>query len=147
MVQVERAVDRPRALLGVAAVLVILALQACGDGRGVVTSQCGEHPRSSVQSGIPTPAVATSLPAATVEPAVVIGVWSDCVRPETASARAGQLVQWQAVEAGIAPEIVLADGTSLGRIQPVLEHRFGQAGTYRYEVRSSPRVTGTIIVR
>ncbi len=144
---VVRAVNRPRAIRGVAAVLAILALQACGDGRGVATSQCGEHPRSSVQSGISTPAVATSLPSATAEHAVVIGVWSDCIRPETASARAGQLVQWQAVEAGTGPEIVLEDGTSLGRIQHVLEYRFGQLGTYRYEVRSSPRVTGTIIVR
>lgn len=47
----------------------------------------------------------------------------------------------------MAPEIVLEDGTSLGRIQHVLEYRFAQAGTYRYDVRSSPRVTGTIIVR
>jgi len=74
-------------------------------------------------------------------------VWSDCFRPETTSARPGQLVQWGAAEAGIAPEIVLEDGTSLGIVRHVLEFRFSQPGTYRYHLRDSPQVTGTIVVR
>jgi plastocyanin len=84
---------------------------------------------------------------ATAAPAVVIGAWSDCFRPESADARSGELVQWQAAEAGITPELVLDDGGSLGRIQHVLEFRFVQPGTYRYHVRSAPQVSGTIVVR
>jgi hypothetical protein len=82
-----------------------------------------------------------------MEPAVVIGAWSDCFRPQLASARPGQLVQWQAAEAGISPEIVLDDGGSLGRVQHVLEFRFVHPGTYGYHLRNSPQVSGTIVVR
>jgi len=91
--------------------------------------------------------VSTAPPSATAEQTVGIGVWSDCFRPETTSARPGQLVQWGAAEAGIAPEIVLEDGTSLGIVRHVLEFRFSQPGTYRYHLRDSPQVTGTIVVR
>jgi plastocyanin len=100
-----------------------------------------------LQSSAPTPAVASPPVSANVEVAVVIGAWSDCFRPESADARPGQLVQWQAAEAGITPELVLDNGASLGRVQHVLEFRFVQPGTYRYHVRSSPQVTGTIVVR
>ena len=81
-----------------------------------------------------------------MESAVVIGVWSDCVRPQTATVRSGQLVQWQAAEAGIVPEIVLEEGTSLGQVRPVLEFRFVRPGTYRYHFRDSAAVGGTLVV-
>lgn len=97
-------------------------------------------------SGAPTPQRAVGTPTSTVGPAAVIGTWADCFRPETATARPGQLVQWQQAEEGIAPEIVLEDGTSLGRVQHVLEYRFARAGTYRYYLRGSPNVRGTIVV-
>jgi plastocyanin len=99
--------------------------------------------------GVTTPGVASSPSSvsATAESVVVIGVWSNCFRPETTSARPGQLIQWQAIEAGIAPELVLEDGTSLGLVRHVLEFRFGQPGTYRYHVRNSAQVTATVIMR
>lgn len=134
-----------RAVIGALA-LAALALSACVGSLAVSTTRCGERPPFQ-SNGAPTPNVATTLPSATIERAVVIGVWSDCIRPETASARPGQLVQWQAIEAGPDREIVLEDGTSVGFIRHVLEFRFTQPGTYRYHLRDSPQVTGTIVVR
>jgi len=125
--------------------LALLVLSACVTPTAS-HAQCGERP--PFQSGsAPTPLVSTALPSATAEQAVGIDVWSVCFRPETTSARPGQLVQWGAAEAGIAPEIVLEDGTSLGTVRHVLEFRFSQPGTYRYHLRDSPQVTGTIVVR
>jgi plastocyanin len=89
--------------------------------------------------------VASALPAQTMEQAVAIGVWSDCVRPLTATVRVGQRVQWQAKE-GIAPEIILDDGTSLGQVRHVLELTFAHPGTLRYHLRDSPGVRGTLVV-
>jgi plastocyanin len=57
----------------------------------------------------------------------------------------GQLVQWQAREE-IAPEIVLDGGTSLGHVRHVLELTFARPGTYRYHLRDSPTVGGTLVV-
>lgn len=129
-----------------AAILLVLALTTCSPGGSVSASKCGEWPLPQ-SSGAKTPAVATAVAIATATPAVVIGAWSDCFRPESADVRPGQLVQWQAAEAGITPELVVDDGGSLGRIQHLLEFRFLQPGTYRYHVRNSPQVSGTIVVR
>ena len=119
---------------------------ACGAGNAqIVASRCGQEPTFQPTLGIPTPQVASARPAATAETAVVIGVWSDCVRPQMATVRLGQLVQWQAKE-GIAPEIVLDDGTSLGQVRHVLELTFGRPGSYRYHFRDSPAVGGTLVV-
>ena len=125
--------------------LALLGLSACVTPTASA-ARCGERPLSQTGSA-PTPLVSTAQPSATAEQTVGIGVWSDCFRPETTSARPGQLVQWGAAEAGIAPEIVLEDGTSLGIVRHVLEFRFSQPGTYRYHLRDSPQVTGTIVVR
>lgn len=89
--------------------------------------------------------VASGRPAATAERAVIIGVWSDCVRPQMATVRQGQLVQWQAKEE-IAPELVLDDGTSLGHVRHVLELTFARPGTYRYHLRDQPTAGGTLVV-
>jgi hypothetical protein len=94
-----------------------------------------------------SPAKSELLSVRTLETAVVIGVWSDCVRPETTTAHPWQLVQWQANDVGISPELVLEDGTSLGQVRHVLEFHFPQPGTYRYHMRNSPQVLGTIVVR
>lgn len=138
-----RKVRVTRSLL-LAAMLSVVTL-ACAAGSSGGASRCGVSPTFQA-SGAPTPQRALGTPASTVGPAAVIGTWADCFRPETVTARPGQLVQWQAREEGIAPEIVLEDGSSLGRVQHVLEHQFSRAGTYRYHVRASPSVRGTIEV-
>lgn len=133
-----------RAAMG-AMTLALVGLSACFTP-AAATAKCGE--RAPFQSGgAPTPRVSTAQPSATVEETVGIDVWSVCFRPEITTARPGQLVQWGAAEAGIAPEILLEDGTSLGTVRHILESRFSQPGTYRYHIRSSPHVTGTIVVR
>lgn len=129
----------------VVAVLLTATLAACACGNAAA-SRCGQLPTLQPTLGVPTPAVASAAPAATAESVVGIGVWSDCVRPETVTVRSGQLVQWAAAEEGIAPEIVLEDGTSLGQVRHVLEFRFTRAGTFRYHLRDSPAVIGTIVV-
>jgi hypothetical protein len=126
---------------------LLAATLGCGGGNaGVEASRCGQDPTFRPTLGIPTPAVASARPAATVERAVVIGVWSDCVRPQTAAVRLGQLVQWQAREEGVAAEIVLEDGTSLGHVRHVLEYTFARSGTFRYHVHDSPAIGGTLVV-
>jgi hypothetical protein len=123
------------------------ATLACGGGKaGVEANRCGQDPTFQPTLGIPTPALASARPAATVERAVVIGVWSDCVRPQTAAVRVGQLIQWQAREKGVAAEIVLEDGPSLGHVRHVLEYTFARSGTFRYHVRDSPAIGGTLVV-
>jgi hypothetical protein len=125
--------------------LALLGVSACGTPTAS-TARCGERPPS--QSGSArTPLVSTALPSATAEQAVGIDVWSGCFRRETTSVRPGQLVVWGTAEVGIAPEIVLEDGTSLGTVRHVLEFRFSQPGTYRYHLRDSPQVSATIVVR
>jgi plastocyanin len=108
-------------------------------------SRCGVR-ATSAPGAASTPNVAPSLPIATANDRVVIEVWADCIRPATVTARPGQLIQWQAAEAGIEPELVLEDGTPLGQVRHVLEVRLTQPGTYRYHVRSAPGVTGTVVV-
>lgn len=135
---------RPRAILAAASILA--AALACGAGNTqVATSRCGQEPTFQPGLGGPTPAVATATAAATVEKAVIIGVWSDCVRPQTATVRLGQLVQWQAKEE-VAAEIVLEDGTSLGHVRHVLEFRSARTGTFRYHFRDTPAVGGTLVI-
>lgn len=137
---------RPHAALA-AVSLLAATLAACASGNSdVVASRCGQRPTFQASLGVPTPALASAPPAATVEKAVVIAVWSDCVRPQTAIVRSGQLVQWQAAEDGITPEIVLEDGTSLGHVRHALEFRFTSPGTYRYHLRDTPAVGGTLVV-
>lgn len=133
-----------RSLL-LAAVLSLSTLACTTGSGGLVGSRCGVQPTFQ-PSGAPTPQRAVGTPTSTVGPAAGIGTWSDCFRPETATARPGQLVVWGAMEEGIAPEIVLEDGTSLGRVQHVLEYRFPSPGTYRYHMRGSPNVRGTVVV-
>jgi plastocyanin len=78
---------------------------------------------------------------------VVVGAWADCFRPETVTVRIGELVQWQPAEVEVdGVEIVLEDGSSLGRIRHVLEWRPTRAGTYRYHSNRSPSVQGTVVV-
>ncbi len=135
---------RPRATF--AATSLFAVALACGAGNAqVVASRCGQEPTYLPQLGVPTPGLASATPAATIGKAVVIGVWSDCVRPQVATVRLGQLVQWQARE-GAAPEIVLEDGTSLGHVRHVLELTFAHPGTLRYHFRQSPAVGGTLVV-
>ena len=137
---------RPYAALA-AVSLSAVTLAACVSGNSdVAASRCGQRPTFQPAIGVPTPGLASAPPAATVESAVVIGVWSDCVRPQTVTVRSGQLVQWQAAEEGISPEIVLEDGTSIGQVRHVLEFRFVRPGTYRYHFRDSPAVSSTLIV-
>lgn len=128
-----------------AAILSLQTLACTAGSSGLVGSRCGMQPTFQ-PSGAPTPQRALGTPTSTFGPAAVIGTWADCFRPETVNARPGQLVQWQAAEGGIAPEIVLEDGTSLGRVQHVLEYQFTRAGTYRYYMRGSPNVRGTVVV-
>jgi plastocyanin len=137
-------VKRMRGATAALMTLAVLGLSACGTPTAS-SSRCGEQPPSQAGSAL-TPRVSTAQPSATAEQLVVIGVWSDCFRPESAGARPGQLVQWTAAEA-IEPELVLEDGTSLGAVRHVLEYRFSQPGTYLYHLRNSPQVTGTIVVR
>lgn len=127
--------------------LMAAALAACApSSAGGAASRCGQEPTFQPQLGVPTPGLASAMPAATIEKAVVIGVWSDCVRPQMAAVRVAQLVQWQAKEGGISPEIVLEDGTSLGHVRHVLELIFAHPGTFRYHLRDSPTVGGTLVV-
>lgn len=137
-----------RMFRAVPAALLSAVVLACGVGPpGTATSRCGIYPTFQ-PTGAQTPqrALVPASPASTVGPVAVIGTWADCFRPETTTARPGQLVQWQAAEGGIAPEIVLEDGTSLGQIRPVLEFQFSRPGTYRYHMRGAPTVGGTIVV-
>lgn len=133
----------------VPAALLSAVVLACGVGPpGTATSRCGIYPTFQ-PTGAQTPqrALVPASPASTVGPVAVIGTWADCFRPEIATARPGQLVQWQTKEeGGVGPEIVLEDGTSLGRVQHVLEYQFPRAGTYRYHMRGSPNVRGIIVV-
>lgn len=142
-------------LVGAAILTLALVIGAAlvERGRGSVAagpnqaSRCGQLPTFRPTLGVPTPALAspdTIAPAA--EKTVGIGVWSDCVRPQSVTVQVGQLVQWAAAEEGIAPEVVLDDGTSLGWVRHVLEYRFTRPGTYRYHLRERPDVVGTIVV-
>lgn len=128
------------------ALLTALVIVSCGGDGSAVASNCGNRPAPAAPSGGATPQVASGVPSATVEKTAVIGVWSDCVRPDTVSVRVGEMVQWQAQEAGIAPELVLDDGSALGQVRLVLEVRFSNPGTYRYHVQGSTGVRGTIVV-
>lgn len=140
------------AVMGIAIVIgtqVVERLRESVPGAATNASRCGQLPTLQPTLGVPTPAVASpnaSTTTATPDTTVGILVWSDCVRPQTVSARSGQLVQWAAAEEGIAPEIVLEDGTSLGQVRHVLEFRFARPGTYRYHLREFPAVLGTIVV-
>lgn len=138
-------------VVGVAIVIgaqVVEGLRDSVPGAAPNASRCGQLPTLQPTLSAPTPAVASpnASTGVTTETTVGILVWSDCVRPQTATAHAGQLVQWAAAEEGIAPEIVLEDGTSLGKVQHVLEFRFSRSGTYRYHLREFPSVLGTIVI-
>jgi hypothetical protein len=103
-------------------------------------------PALAPASGVPTPNVAAVGSGAAHPPVAVVLAWSDCVRPERVDVRAGAMVQWQALERGADHELVLEDGTTLGRIAHVLEYRVTQPWIYRYRSRALPSVGGTIVV-
>jgi hypothetical protein len=139
-------VEAMRSRAASATVTLLAVALACGAGNAQgVASRCGDEPTFQPTLGVPTPHVASAPPTATLEKMVVIGVWSDCVRPQMATVLVGQLVQWQAKEE-IAPEIVLEDGTSLGHVRHVLELTFPRPGSYRYHFRDLPAVSGTLVV-
>lgn len=135
-----------------AAFVLPLILAACAAGTAPVGAArtCGEPPAtpSLGSAGTPPPTPTTGPPNATntTGPVMVIGAWPDCFRPQIATVHTGQLIQWQARRPGMDPELVLEDGTSLGRITHVLEFRAPQPGTYRYHVRNDASVAGTIVV-
>jgi hypothetical protein len=135
-------------LVIIAGAQVVERLRESVPGAATNASRCGQLPTLQPTLGVPTPALASpnASTAATAETTVSILVWSDCVQPQTVTAHSGQLVQWAAAEAGIAPEIVLEDGTSLGQVRHVLEFRFVRPGRYRYHLREFPAVLGTIVV-
>jgi plastocyanin len=130
-------------MLATLAALVVVA-SACSSAASP-RAGCGVEP-AAPPSGPPTPQVASAAPASTRAPAAVIRAWSDCFLPDTITVTSGQLVQWQSAELGFAPEIVLEDGSPVGRIQHVLEVNFSTPGAYRYHVRGLPSVGGTIVV-
>lgn len=124
----------------------VITLAACaGPATALRAGSCGTMPTSVPTAGVPTPNVASSAQS-TREPVAVVLVWSDCVRPETINVRTGQVVQWQALEAGAEHQLVLEDGTALGQIRKVLEHQFTRPGTYRYHAKDRPSIRGTVAV-
>lgn len=132
-----------------AALVLSLILAACAAGTTPVGAarRCGESPALPSIGNAATPMTAgPQTVTTTTGPVMVIGAWSDCFRPQIVTVHTGQLIQWQARDTGIDPELMLEDGTSLGRITHVLEFRFPQPGTYRYHVRNDTSVAGTIVV-
>lgn len=110
-------------------------------------STCGTWPAASAAASVATPRVASSNGPRLAGKVVVVGAWRDCVRPDTAVAETGDLIQWQAAELVMdGRQVVLADGTALGRITKILEWRPPRPGTYAYRIEGSPALAGTIIV-
>lgn len=128
-------------LLGCTLLCVVLFCACTSEATG---SKCGVKP-SSASAGAATPQIATQGTLAT-DRLVVVRVWSDCFQPDKVTVRSGELIQWQAAEDGIAPEIVLEDGSPLGQVRHMLEFRFATPGTYRYHVQLQPSVVGTVVV-